>query len=412
MVVRWRRIIKKWIPGIISGGADNDPSGIATYSISGAQFGYNQLWLLILSTPMLISVQAMCGRLGDVKKKGLMMIIREHYAPAIAILASVVLIITNTATLGADIAGMADAFGLVTNTSFMWWVLPLSVILWYVIVFKNFKIIERYLFGLSFVFFAYIVSGILAKPDWGKVLVSIVHPTTSFTLEYFVAATGLLGTTITPFLFFWQARQGVEEHQKTQELTLEAKREDARVAPGFIYSNVISLFIMISTAAVIHAGGAKGIVTAADAARGLEPIAGPLSKYVFAFGIIGAGLMAIPVLATSTAYAVAETFGWRESLSDAVSRARGFYAVISATMVFGVLVAISGVPPMIALLYSQVLNGILGPILVVLIILMCNDQKIMGRFVNRWFDNVFGWITVVTMVLGSTGMFWQLVFRK
>lgn len=411
MIVRWRRILRRWIPGIISGGADNDPAGISTYSIAGAQFGYQQLWLLVLSTPMLISVQAMCARLGDVKRKGLMAIMREHYAPAFQIAALVVLVVTNIATLGADLAAMADALGLVTRTPFSWWVIPVSVGVWYIVVFKNYKTIERYLFFLTFVFLAYVVSGILIGPNWIEVARAIAFPKVEFSTRYFIAGLGLLGTTITPFLFFWQSKQEVEEHHSRAMLEREAKREDTHVAPGFIYSNIISLFIMIATAGVLHAHGVTDIVDASAAARALTPFVGPYAKYLFAAGIVGSGLLAIPILAASTAYVVAESFGWRDSLSDKVDQAKGFYTTLTASFLVGVGIAISGIQPMIALLYSQVLNGILGPVLIVLILFMCNDRKIMGSSVNTWFDNLFGWLTVIVMLLGTSGLFWQLALR-
>lgn len=358
---------------------------------------------------MLIAVQAMCARLGDVKRQGLMAIIKQHYAPAIAVVASGILILTNTATLGADLAGMADALGLATNTSYVWWVIPVSAVLWYLILFKDYRVIEKYLFFLTFVFLAYVVSGFLARPDWLAVVKSILWPTFSLSPGYFVAALGLLGTTVTPFLFFWQARQGAEERKSRPELMAEAKREDRDVAPGLIYGNFISLFIMVSTAAVLNQRGQTSILTAGQAARALEPLAGPLAKYLFAIGIIGAGLLAVPVLAASTAYVVAETFGWRESLSDKLNRARGFYTVLTASILVGVGIAVSGINPLRALLYSQVLNGVLGPFLIVLILLMCNNPKIMGTYVNRWFDNLFGTIAVIVMSLGSAGLLWQLL---
>lgn len=408
MVFRWKKVFHRWLPSIISGGADNDPAGIATYAISGARFGYQQLWLLILSTPLLVSVQSMCARLGDVKRKGLMHIIKEQYPPAVGIIASLILIIANTATLGADLAAIADSLELVTTIKLVWWVVPVALFLWYIIVFKNHRVIEKYLFFLTFVFFAYVISAFLARPNWFEVLRAIVLPKFSFSLSYFTSAIALLGTTITPFLFFWQARQGIEEHKSNRELTRDAKTEDAITAPGFIYSNVMSFFIIVSTAAVLHVNGKVDILLAGDAARALEPFVGPLAKYVFAFGIIGSGLLAIPVLATSTAYAVAEAFGWRESLSDTVSKAKGFYTVLTASLIVGVGIALSGINPIHALLYSQVLGGMLAPFLIILILIMCNDKKIMGSFVNGWFDNVFGWLSVIIMVLASAGFFWQL----
>lgn len=404
---RIRRAFHRIIPSIIAGGADNDPAGIATYSISGAQFGYHQLWLLVLSTPMLIAVQAMCARLGDVKRKGLMLIIREHYSPAVAYLVAGTLIIANMTTLGADLAGVSEVIGMITRTSYVWWVVPIAVLIWAIVVFKSFRLIERYLLLLSFVYLAYVVSGFLSRPVWIDVLKAIIWPRIEFSMGYLLAGVGLLGTTITPFLFFWQSKQGAEEKNSKIEMIEAAPQEDRLIAPGFIYSNIISFFIMIASAQALAGKNGVAFITAADAALSLEPLAGSGATLLFSIGIIGAGLLAVPVLAVSTAYAVAEVFGWRESLSDRPNKAKGFYLVITAAMVVGVGIAVSGVAPMKVLLYSQVLGGMLGPLLVTLILFMCNDKKIMGTMVNRWFDNLFGWITVIVLTLGSAGIFWQ-----
>ncbi|MEK7141622.1 MAG: divalent metal cation transporter [Patescibacteria group bacterium] len=403
-----RKTLKRLIPSIIAGGADNDPAGIATYSISGAQYGYHQLWLLVLSTPMLIAVQAMCARLGDVKRKGLMLIIREHYCPAVAYVVVGTLIVANLTTLGADLAGVSEVIGMITRTSYVWWVVPIAVLIWAIVVFKSFRLIERYLLLLSFVYLAYVVSGFLSRPVWTDVLKAIIWPHIEFSMGYLLAGVGLLGTTITPFLFFWQSKQGAEEKNSKKEMMAVAKQEDRFIAPGFIYSNIISFFIMIASAQALAGKNGAVFITAADAARALEPLAGSGATLLFSVGIIGAGLLAVPVLAVSTAYAVAEVFGWRESLSDRPNKAKGFYFVITAAIVVGVGIAVSGVAPMKALLYSQVLGGMLGPLLVTLILFMCNDKKIMGTMVNRWFDNLFGWITVIVLSLGSAGIFWQL----
>jgi Mn2+/Fe2+ NRAMP family transporter len=359
---------------------------------------------------MLIAVQAMCARLGDVKRKGLMLIIREHYPPVVAYSVAGVLIVANTTTLGADLAGVAEAVGMMTGTSYIWWVVPIALCIWAIVVLKSFRIIERYLLVLSLVFICYVVSGLLARPVWHDVIRAIVFPNIEFSIEYLLAGVGLLGTTITPFLFFWQSRQGTEEKQSKKNLLSSARQEDRRMAPGFIYSNCISFFIMIASAQALFGKiSPSAIMSSADAARALEPLAGKSATVLFSLGIIGAGLLAIPVLAISTAYAVAEIFGWRESLSDRTNKAKGFYTVISASIIVGVGIALSGLSPMKALLYSQVLGGMVGPLLVTLILFLCNDRRIMGTLVNRWFDNLFGWITVVVLMLGSAGIFWQFL---
>ncbi len=410
-LTRIRKFIRTHVHGIISGGADNDPAGISTYAISGARFGYQQLWLLVLSTPMLIAVQAMCARLGDVKRKGLMVIFREHYHPVIAISAMIILLITNIATLSADLLGVADSFELISGISRYIWIIPIAFGIWYVEVFKSFKVIEKYLFLLTFVFLGYIITAFLSKPDWVSVLRFTILPDISVSPGYFVAALGLLGTTITPFLFFWQSRQDLEEHLPAKELENDIRHEDTVLAPGFIWSNIISFFIIVSTSAVLHANGRFDIKSAAEAARVLEPFAGSYAKILFALGIIGSGILAIPVLAASTAYAVAETFHWHESLSDKPSKAKGFYAVVSLSIVAGLLIILSGVDPIQSLFYSQVLNGILAPVLIILILLLASDRKIMGKFVNRGFDTIFGWLTVFVMIFGTCGLVWQILVK-
>lgn len=406
----WKKVknfLKKARPGIITGGADNDPAGISTYSIAGATTGFSQLWLMILATPMLIAVQAMCARLGDVKRKGLATILKEHFPKPLAILAVVVLVTCNTVTIGADLAGMAEATSLIFKTNYLIWVIPFTILIWYVVIFENYRVIKTFLFWLVAVFFSYILAGILAGPDWGQVLRAIVFPSITFTPIYFMAAVGLLGTTITPYLFFWQTKEEVEEKEPLQVDLKKANREDMILAPGLIFSNLIAIFIMISTGAVLF--GKSGIRTASDAARALEPLAGQNAALLFAVGIVGAGLLAVPILATSSAYAVAELFGWRESLSAKLQKAKGFYFVISCSLLVGLALSFLKIDPIKALFYSQILAGILAPVLLILILILCNNKKIMGRYHNGWFDNIFGILTVLVMLLVAGGMFWQFL---
>lgn len=404
-----KRFFKKTVSGLIAGGADNDPAGISTYSMAGAQFGYSLNWLMILAAPMLIAVQAMCARLGDVKRKGLTKIIKEHYHPLIAFLSTLILILCNIITIGADLAGVSAAMGLVTRTNYLLWILPFSLLILYVVIFKNYKTIEKFLLGLVFVFISYIFAGILAKPDWGIVLKETIFPKIQFVPAYFAAAVGTMGTTITPYLFFWQTKEETEEKESVKQHLFEAKREDLILAPGFIFSQIIALFIMISTATVFFSNGIKDINSAAEAAEALEPFAGPYAQLLFAVGIIGAGLLAIPVLASSTAYVLAETMGWRDSLSDKVHQAKGFYAVLTLSVLLGVILAFINVNPIKALFYSQILSGILGPFLLILILLLCNNKKVMGKFTNSWFDNLFGWLAVVIMLLSTVAFLWQVI---
>ncbi len=408
MLKKLRKLLGKWGSGIITGGADNDPAGITTYAVSGAQFGYSQLWLMVMATPMLVAVQAMCSRLGLVKRKGLAAIIKDHYSPGIALGAIAILIISNVLTLGADLVGVAAAAGLMTGTPYIWWVLPVGGIIWYLVVFQNYPTIRRFLLWLNLLFVAYIFAVILVSPDWLVVLRGLVVPTIYFDMKYLLALMGVLGTTITPFLLFWQTQSEVEDHSGKAVNVREIKTQDILLAPGFIFSNLISICIMIATASVVRGQGLTDLTSAAQAAQALEPVAGPLAKYLFGLGIIGAGFVAIPILAASAGAAIAEIFGWKESLSDRPNKARGFYLVISVAIFLGIFMGLVGFDPIKALLYSQVLAGCVGPLLIVLLIFLCNDVSVMGRYVNGWFDNLFGWFTVAVMTLGTVGLLWQL----
>lgn len=401
-----KRFLKKTAPGIITGAADNDPAGIATYSISGASFGFSQLWLMVLATPMLIAVQSMAARLGNVARRGLSLILREQFTPALAWLATGILIVSNVFTIGADILAMAAALRLITGIAVKFWVLPITILVWYIVLFENYKKISKFLLVMALFFLAYVLAAFLARPDWGEVFRQIFWPRLGgLNSGYFVAAVGILGTTITPYLFFWQVKEEVEERKTRQQSAREAAHEDKINAPGFILSQLITVFIMIATGATLFAKG-LGIETAADAALALKPLAGQFAAWLFALGILGSGLLALPVLAASTAYVVAETAGWKhDSLSNKIHTAKGFYAVITLSLLAGVAVLVSGISPIRALYYSQILAGLLAPFLLVLILILCNREKVMGQFRNGWFDNFFGTLAVVAMLLAGVLMF-------
>jgi NRAMP (natural resistance-associated macrophage protein)-like metal ion transporter len=397
---------KRLIPGIITGGADNDPSGIATYSISGASFGFSQLWLMMLATPTLIAVQSMCAKLGNVHRKGLSVILRDFYSKPVSFGATAVLIIANVVTIGADIVAMGAALELVTHISLKYWVLPITLFIWYIVLFKNFRVIAKFLLVMVLFFFAYIAAAFLAQPDWSEIFRQTFWPAfRQFDRNYYVTAVAILGTTITPYLFFWQVKEEVEEHKTAQAAQSEARVEDRAVAPGLIFSQTVTFFIITATGATLHQRGIS-VQTAADAAAALAPVAGRAAELLFAIGIIGAGLLALPVLSASTAYVVAETAGWkRDSLSNQIHRAKGFYAVITLSLLAGVAVLISGIDPVRALYYSQILAGILAPFLLLLILVLSNSPKAMGEFRNGWFDNFFGTLAVVLMFGAGILMF-------
>lgn len=393
-------------PGLITGGADNDPAGVATYSISGAAFGSSQLWLMLLATPMLIAVQSMCAKLGDVQRRGLSVILREQFSPVISWLATIILIISNVFTIGADILAIAAALELITNLDFRYWVLPVTVVIWYIVLFLDYTKIRKILLFMLLFFLAYAVAAFLAQPDWPQVFRGLLLPSLQgVDKSYYIAAVGILGTTITPYLFFWQVKEELEDYRTKKQAMADVEREDLVLAPGFIFSQIITMFIIIAAGATLFNSG-QNIQTAADAARALEPVAGRLASVVFAVGIIGAGLLALPILSASTAYVVSETARWKhDSLNSKIKSAKGFYAVITLALLAGVGILIVGVDPIRALYYSQVLAGLLAPFLLILILILANRRSVMGEYRNGWFDNVFGTLAILAMIAAGVLMF-------
>ena len=391
-------------PGVITGGADNDPAGIATYSIVGATAGFAMNWLLLLSTPMLIVVQQISAKVANVTKTDLATVLRTTYGSRVATPAVLLMVVANVITMGADLLAMAAALQLVTGVKFLFWVVPLAGVMAFVTIFTDYKTFSKYLLWLVAVFATYIVAAFLARPHWGDVVRSTFIPHVTFTPAYLLGAVALLGTTITPYLFFWQASGEVEERRGVQG---RAQR-NIDVAAGMIWSNLTAFFVIVSTGAVLFTHHAD-IKTAADAAHALEPIAGRYATLLFAVGIIGAGLLSIPVLAASAGYGVAGLAGWRRGLGRHAQNAPQFYVVIGLSFLVAMEMAISAIDPIKALFYSQVLDGLIAPVLIVLMLLLTSNRKIMGDFVNRWPTKAIGWSAVVVMVGADIAMGYQVV---
>ena len=289
-------------PGLITGGADNDPAGIATYSIVGATAGYTQNWLLLLSTPMLIVIEQMSAKVANVTKGDLASLLRTSFGGRVATPAVLLMVIANVITMGADLMAMGAAFELLTGLKFVYWIVPLAGVMAFVTIFTDYKTLSKYLLWLVAVFGTYILAAFLARPNWGDVLRSTVIPQLTFSPDYFLGAVALLGTTITPYLFFWQASGEIEEKRGVQGIA----QRNVDISAGMVWSNITAFFVIVATGAVLFSHHIE-IKTAADAARALEPFAGPYAKLLFSVGIIGAGLLAIPVLAASSAFGLA---GW------------------------------------------------------------------------------------------------------
>ena len=393
-------------PGLISGGADNDPAGIATYSIVGATVGFAQNWLLLLSTPMLIVVQQMSAKAANVTKSDLASLLRTSFGARVATPAVVLMVVANVITMGADLLAMGAAVELLTGVKFVYWIVPMAAVMAGVTIFLDYKTVSKYMLWLAALFGAYIVAAVLARPDWGDVLRSTLTPRLSLSPDYLLGAVALLGTTITPYLFFWQASGEVEEKRGVQGIS----RANIDIAAGMIWSNVTAFFIIVATGAVLFSHHAQ-IHSAADAAQALQPFAGPYATVLFSVGIIGAGLLAIPILASSAAFGIAGLAGWRKGLGRNPRNAPQFYVVIGIAFLIAMEMAVSAIDPIKALFYSQVLDGIIAPVLIVLMLLLTSSRKLMGDFVNGLPTMVFGWAAAAVMVLADVAVVYQVATK-
>jgi Mn2+/Fe2+ NRAMP family transporter len=402
----FKEILRAVGPGVITGGADNDPAGIATYSIVGATAGFGQNWLLLLSTPMLIVVQQISAKVANVTKTDLATLLRTTYGARIATPAVLLMVIANVITMGADLLAMAAALQLLTGVKFVFWVVPLAGLMAYVTIFTEYKVFSKYLLWLVAVFATYILAAFLARPNWGDVLRNTLIPHMSFTPAYLLGAVALLGTTITPYLFFWQASGEVEERRGVDGMALR----NIDISAGMIWSNITAFFIIVSTGAALYSHHAE-IRTAADAARALEPFAGPYATVLFAIGIIGAGLLAIPVLASSAAFGVARLAGWRRGLGRHAQNAPQFYVVIGLSFLVAMELAVGAIDPIKALFYSQVLDGVIAPVLIVLMILLTSNRKLMGDYVNGLPTKVIGWSAAAAMIVADIALAYQIATK-
>ncbi|MCD6495943.1 MAG: divalent metal cation transporter [Candidatus Aenigmarchaeota archaeon] len=380
-------------PGVITGGADNDPAGIVTYTTVGALYGYALLWVLILCTPLMIVVQEMAGRLALVKKKGLSSIIVEHYGKTPATVVMTSLLIVNIATIGADIAGVAAVLGLLTGITWAFYIIPVTALIGYLVLFKKYRFIRNILMMLTGLLVVYIFSSAMASPDWTLVVEGLV-PTFLPSMGFVAAVVGVIGTTISPYMLFWQASDELEEHKSI----IRPKEVEIDTAVGMSWSNMIAAFIIIAAASTLFVAGIT-VDTAEEAAMALAPLAGRWAFLLFSIGIIVSGFLALPVLAASSAFAVSETFGWREGLNKKVLSAKGFYFVFMSSLLVGSALAFLPINPIHFLYYTQVLDGFLTPFLALMLLFMCNKKAIMGKYTNNWISNVIGTALVVILLL-------------
>ena len=402
-VVRFLRVLG---PGLVTGASDDDPSGITTYSVAGASFGYATLWTAVLTLPLTIAVQLTCARIGLVTGRGLAGCVRRHYPRSFLYVACLLLLAANVFNIAADLGGMADVATLLTGLPPIVFVPVVGGAIVAVTIWTSYATFAAYLKWLTAVLFAYILAGFLARPDWLAVLRATITPEITFDREFVATLVGILGTTISPYLFFWQASQEVEEERAQGRRTLAARQgateeelRDARldVVTGITLSNVVFYFIILTTASTLHRAGQRQIESSRQAAEALRPLAGDAAYLLFALGIIGTGLLAIPVLAGSASYAIAELFGWRAGLDFRLRQARRFYAVLAAAVAAGMALDALGINAIRLLFLSAVLNGVLAPPLLVLVMLVANNRAIMGPRVNSPWLNVLGWLATAMM---------------
>jgi NRAMP (natural resistance-associated macrophage protein)-like metal ion transporter len=399
-------------PGLITGAADDDPSGISTYSVAGATFGYAPLWTALISFPLMVSVQLMCARLGMVTGRGLASVVRRRYSRLVLWSSCLVLVVANVINIGADLGGMADVSHMVTGVSAFFWTPFYAVTIIGLLFWLSYRRIARIFKWLTLVLFAYVLTAFLAHADWNAVLRSTFLPHVEWSSSFLSVLVGILGTTISPYLFFWQAAQEVEEEramgrnlgQRKGATDEEIRRQRTDVITGMFFSNLIMYFIILTTAATLHAHGKIHIDTARQAAEALLPLAGAGAYWLFTLGIIGTGMLGVPVLVGSCAYAVAEGAAWKGSLEQKPRGARRFYGVMAIAMLVGLALNYAHLDAVKMLFYAAVVNGLLAPPLILLVILLTSDPKVMGARVNPPWLRILGWITFVVMVAAAVGM--------
>jgi len=416
-----KKFFKKFGPGFITGASDDDPSGIGTYSQTGAIFGYGQLWTALFFIPFMSAMQEISGRIGLVTGKGLSGVIRKYHSKKVLYATVMLLFFANVINIGANLGAMAASLRLLFNIPFAVLLISITATTLFLEIFISYKVYASYLKYLTLSLFAYIITAFVVKQDWGAVLASVVLPSVSFSKEYLMNIVAILGTTISPYLFFWQASEEVEEEVAEKKLktmgrgkprlnirTINHMRADTIF--GMFFSNLVMFFIILTTAATLHAHGIRQIETAAQAAEALRPLAGNFAFLIFALGIIGSGLLAVPILAGSASYAFSEAFGWREGLYLKLKQAHGFYGIVTIATLLGLLINFTPVTPFQMLYYTAVLNGIVAPPLMVIIMLIGNNKKIMGRYTNSKLSNIFGWFITLLMLLAALALLITIIF--
>jgi len=397
-------------PGLVTGAADDDPSGISTYSMAGARFGYTPLWTALISFPLMMAVQLMCARLGVVTGQGLAGAVRRRYSAFVLWGACALLVIANVINVGADLGGMGEVTTMISGISPLVWTPLYAVVIVALLFWTTYKQIAKIFKWLTLVLFAYVAAAFLAMPDWSAVLAATLVPHVSFTRDSMSVLVAILGTTISPYLLFWQAAQEVEEKKSEGSIHKEPSKKklgrvQTDVMTGMLLSNVIMYFIILTTAATLHAHGITNIDTARQAAEALRPLAGNGAYWLFALGVIGTGMLGVPVLVGSCAYALAEASLWRATLDQPPHKAPRFYSIIAVAMILGLALNYLKINVVQMLFWTAVINGVLAPPLILLAVLLTSDSKVMGPHVNSPLLRWLGWATFGAMSVAAVGLF-------
>jgi NRAMP (natural resistance-associated macrophage protein)-like metal ion transporter len=415
MIRRTNRWLRQLGPGLITGAADDDPSGIATYSQAGAQFGYQLGWTLVLTYPLMVGIQMVSARMGRVTGHGLASNIRRNFPRPVLYAVVALLVAANTINIAADIAAMGEALRLVAGGAMLVYAIGFGVVCLGLQIFLPYQVYVRYLKWLTLALLAYVAVVFTIEVPWRDVALGLVWPRVKLSAEVLTVIVAVFGTTISPYLFFWQAAQEVEELNADPAATAlvldpaDARRHLRRIKFdtyfGMGFSNLIALFIIVSCAATLHRNGVTDIATSAQAAEALRPLAGDAAFLLFSLGIIGTGMLAVPVLAGSAAYAVAETFEWKSGLDLKLLEAREFYGIIALATLGGVALDFTPIDPIKALFWSAVINGVIAVPIMVVMMLLADDSRVMGAFTVTRRLKALGWLATWTMGAAVVAMF-------
>ena len=413
------RFIRILGPGLITGAADDDPAGIATYSQTGAQFGYGQLWVILFTLPLMTAIQEACARIGIVTGKGIVAVVKQHYGMPITVTVVLLVLVANTINIGADIGAMAAAAQLVYPINFTLVTLGFTAFILTLEIFTSYRVYARILKWLTLSLLSYIATVFIVSQPWSTILWATFVPHVEFSFGFLFIITGVIGTTISPYMFFWEANQEVEEERERGLIRGQSKpkinwRDIRRMRidnfAGMLSSNIVSWCIIVTAGTVLHGNGITNVTTPADAAKALEPLvhtfadAGYAAKLIFSTGVIGLGLLAVPVLSGSASYAVAEALNWNASLTQKLTRAHGFYGIITIATLIGLMINFVGIDPIRALIVSAVINGVVAVPLILVIAGIANNPEIMGEYRGGRISNALLWITFVCMGAAAVGM--------